>query len=656
MRPWARLLLILVLSAADGRSCESVAADSAQPLSKDAWPFLRGPDYDGHSTETGLADSWSSAGPPLLWARQLGQGYSGFVAAGERIYTQYQTLSGQVVACLDAGTGDTVWTYRYDWPFEMTGLYPGPRATPTLADNHVYFSGPSGLVGCLTDEGRLVWSVNVVKEFQGKGTGFGYACTPVVEQGKVLLAVGGKGASLVALNAGDGSTIWQAGDDSASYVPVLPIMLNGRRQVVGLLENALVGHDLDTGRRLWRREISQGYSEHAAWPIYSEPYLWFSGPFRSGSQLLELPAEGDELRHVWQGRLLSNDVCSSVLHDGCLYGFDLHEAQSKLHRGSRGTFRCLDFLSGKERWSTTQTGQASALVADGKLLLFNDLGELILARADADHYEELGRASLLPGEICWTAPLLYRRRLYVRSQTRAVCVYLGDPKHFSPPTDRPALTIASIPRQAHRDLTPLLGVEPEYAFDVPTPAWFRLWFVTGLAIMGVAVAVVGVVAGAMRLVLGRLPSIPVVRWMFWGGAFLLAAAGTTLLSRWYNDFVFTWPLALFVLYQVTVEQARGGKARLSRRAIAGSYAVVLCFLGGCMAYYALCRQLSLVTEWAFLCGFPGALPISAARLRLTRGGRSLPGVAPLLIGLEYTAYYWSSVAVLLWRCQIVGGP
>jgi hypothetical protein len=50
------------------------------------WPFLRGPNYDGHSPETKLADAWPESGPPVLWSRALGQGYSGFVAADGRLY------------------------------------------------------------------------------------------------------------------------------------------------------------------------------------------------------------------------------------------------------------------------------------------------------------------------------------------------------------------------------------------------------------------------------------------------------------------------------------------------------------------------------------------------------------------------------------------
>ena len=193
-------------------------ADDQNPFLPDGvqdqgWPAVRGVHFDAHSPEIHLADSWPEEGPPVLWVKDLGQGYSAFVAQGNRVYTQAQTLQGQSVYCLDARTGKTIWEYRYDWPYELAGVYPGPRATPTLAKGRLLFAAPSGLIGCLNaNTGRLNWSRNVVEDFQGKGgTGFGYSCSPTVVDDLVLLPVGGPGASLVALNLSDGSTVWASG-------------------------------------------------------------------------------------------------------------------------------------------------------------------------------------------------------------------------------------------------------------------------------------------------------------------------------------------------------------------------------------------------------------------------------------------------------------
>ncbi len=216
--------------------------------------------------------------------------------------------------------------------------------------------------------------------------------------------------------------------------------------MLGYLRNALVCHDLQTGERIWRRDLSSGYDEHSAWPVYREPYLWISSPFQGGSELLELTGDpAAPTRTVWKSNHLSNDIFSSVLVDDALFGFDLHEAQAKAHRPSRGTFVCMDFLSGRLHWtlwrpsiathngkrhapsSPEHIGHATVIVADGKLILFNDTGELILARATTDRYQELARASVLAGEICWTQPILHGGRLFVRNQSRAACIYLGEP-------------------------------------------------------------------------------------------------------------------------------------------------------------------------------------------------------------------------------------
>lgn len=124
------------------------------------WSTIRGAALDGHSLETDIADSWPAEGPAVLWTRELGQGYSAFISWDQYVATQYQHLSGQFVICLAADTGTTKWEYRYDWPYDPAGIYPGPRSTPTYDDGFVYFTSPSGLVACLNaDTGVKIWSM-----------------------------------------------------------------------------------------------------------------------------------------------------------------------------------------------------------------------------------------------------------------------------------------------------------------------------------------------------------------------------------------------------------------------------------------------------------------------------------------------------------------
>ncbi len=713
---WSILWLMLgtVLAAAGPADDSEPAANNPflpADVADHGWPFVRGAAFDGHSPETRLANEWPTAGPPVLWTRELGQGYSAIIAVGRRCFTQTQTIAGQFVVCLDADTGETIWEHRYDLPYELVGVYPGPRATPTYHNGRVYFAAPSGLIGCLSaDTGQPLWSVNVVEKYHGLGTEFGYSCSPTVVDGLVILPVGGPGASLVALNADDGREVWKSGDDPASYTPAYPISRDGRMLVVGYLQNALVVCDRRDGRQLARFEMSQGYDEHSAWPLYREPLLWISHPFKAGSILLEIPAFAEtgpvqRLSSVRRSPLMSNDILSSVLVGEHLFGFDLFEAQAKTHRASRGIFRCLNFETGEETWSvgtgrprranaTTDTsaseiGQAGIVVADGKLILLNELGELILLRASAERCEELARTSVLSGEIVWTPPTLHRGRVYVRNHSRAACVYVGEPSLLN--ADRPTLSVADIPQRRYRDwAATILAIEPEFAFDIPSNQWLLRWFVVGVGLLllgqviGLAIAFsprsawerasrrsasrtsddIRVSAGSEAAERrGGVPTRSVetrdnsgelsYEWLSRVVTFVGGCLGTTFLSGWTNDFVFTWPVSLFVAFEIVASQMRWRSEAVSSLQRWRERICVSFWMLTMLAYFLICRRLSLVFEWAFLVGPVGAWPMQlwANRWRKRHQPVSWRGRAWLAIlqVLAFAGFFGAAVLGLRWK-------
>ncbi|MCG6154231.1 outer membrane protein assembly factor BamB family protein [Rubinisphaera margarita] len=624
------------------------------------WPSVRGVNHDGHSPEINLADSWPPEGPPVLWVRDLGQGYSAFVAKEDSVYTLAQSLQGQFVYCLDARTGETRWRYRYDWPYEIAGVYPGPRATPTLADGKVLFASPAGLIGCLDERtGHQVWSRNVVTDFSGDGgTGFGYSCSPTVVDDLVLLPVGGPGASLVALDLQTGKTVWQSGDEPGSYSPAMPITRGGRDLVVGYLENALVIHDLRTGELLSHMELSHGYDEHSAWPIYREPLLWIAAPFQAGSQLLEISDDFTQTaipKTVWRSKTLSNDVLSSVLVDGALYGFDIFDPQAKTQRPSRGKFRCVDFLTGEELWEqgsgkpqrsnndiSEELGQSGIVVADGKLILFNERGELILLRPNRERCDIQARCGVLTGELTWTPPSLHRGCIYVRNHSRAACIYIGE-SHLLP-KDQTTLSAAQIPQSAYADWsTRIVPVEPEFAFDLPSDEWLWSWYLWTLALLGAS------------LVLAAIPALFAPtdrRWFTWiicyrTLAFLLGAGGTTWLSFWTQEFLFTWPLCLFISFEIVLANLR--QQSTGRAAGFRDRLPLFVFVAVSLFYYWLCRRMSLVFEWAFLLGPIGAMLPGLIEWRWQpRGSIQLAGWVLLKL-LTFTCFWGTAIVVFRLR-------
>ncbi len=431
-----------------------------------------------------------------------------------------------------------------------------------------------------------------------------------------LFRLAAPGASVVALDARDGSTVWAVGDDEASYCPIYPITIRGRRLGVAFLRNTIVVHDLAMGKILFREELSRHYDEHSAWPLYAEPHLFITSPFRAGARVyrFEDTKSGLSARSVWENRQLSNDVCSSVLVYGQVYGFDLHQAQASAHRTSRGRFKCLEFATGKVRWETDKVGQATILVADGKLILLNDTGTLILAKATPAAYEELARTKMLDGGLCWTPPTLSNGRLFVRNHSRAICVFLGQRESLDPNRE-----FAELPRTASFDWPDLLSREPNYPHDAPSSEELALWF--GWCVFGVFAAA-GVLAGMTGLLAWLARSRQPMTWAkttFASSAFLLGLAGTTFASAWADTFILTWPASLFVAFRLTISLIVWVEARpREKRPRWASRTVTLLFLASCYGYYRVCLAVGYVMAWGFLAGF---LPAAPAVIVAARGGK-----------------------------------
>ncbi|MGV2333337.1 MAG UNVERIFIED_CONTAM: PQQ-binding-like beta-propeller repeat protein [Planctomycetaceae bacterium] len=648
---------------------ESVPTTSDSSTSD--WPGVRGSDWSGHSASTGLADSWPDSGPPVLWVKELGDGYSSFAVWNNRAATMYQTASEQLVICLDLHSGRTLWEHRCGWPYERGGRYPGPRATPTYSNGRVYFCSADGQVGCLdATSGRRIWSVHLQNDLQAEIPGFGYSCSPTVTEGLVLLPAGGPNSAVLALDAVTGKVRWRGGDEDGSYAPVLPISFRGRLLAVACLSNHVVCHDLKTGERLWQLELSRGYDEHSCWPLYQEPHLWISGPFKKGGMLLELTADASEpVRELRRGDPISNDIFSSVLSNGAIFGFDVLEPQSSAWRSTRGMFRCVDFATGKELWSAGTKrpmreedlplttggdwpGHCSVIRADNRLVVFNDLGELLMLRDSRERCEILARASILGGSLCWTQPALAGPHLLVRNQHRAVCVWLGRPEELAAaaPSGRGerSLRIADIPRGRKEDqMAKRLGLTPSDELVPPSPRQLQRWFQQGLVVFIAAAIAAALFAGIFRfriadgesLTTRTLRLLPLVTCVAAVTAPSAAAAAG-------HPGVFTWPLALCAAFRLLIGESalRQASERLSGRTalwrrlrLAGLGAVSLFWWG-------FCRRFGLVFELAFLAGFVCCVPWQwLPSLHGRQSSLWLPA-GVLRMALEYTGLFWAGAA------------
>jgi outer membrane protein assembly factor BamB len=396
----------------------SVAVD---PSSDSGWTQWRGPHGDGISREAGFLKRWPAKGLVDVWRIDvLGAGFSSFAAVGERLYSMGQAGGRQFLAALDAGSGKEIWRLDCGSAYQERQGGDGPRATPAAGAGRVHALGATGeLVAAEAESGRLIWRVNVLEEFGAKNLEWGMSASPLLLRDLLVVAVGGKGTGVVAFDAATGKVRWRSQSDGAGdragYAAPYAFVAGGREQIAAFQARALVGLDPEDGAVLWSFPWRTSFDVNAAAPIHHEGHIFISSGYNHGSALLRLERgeAGWKAVEVWKSTVLRNKFSSSVLHEGHLYGFD------------ENRLKCVELLSGREKWKAAGFGHGTLLLAGGHLIVLGDQGDLALALARPERYEEVARQNgVLRGGVSWTVPVLHRGRLYLRNGREAVCLDL----------------------------------------------------------------------------------------------------------------------------------------------------------------------------------------------------------------------------------------
>ncbi len=206
-------------------------ADSAEPSGE--WPQFLGPARNGISAETGLLEAIPEGGLKPLWRAPGGIGMAAVTVSGGTAVTMIQDESSQLVVALHARTGKMLWQ-RAVAPAFKNAMGNGPRATPAIAGGQVFtFSGEGILTAVSLADGTVTWSENCLKTLGGKQADYGMACSPLVEDGRVIVTVGAPAATVVAYDAKTGKQAWTAGrGDPAGYSSPAMLTVVGSRQLV----------------------------------------------------------------------------------------------------------------------------------------------------------------------------------------------------------------------------------------------------------------------------------------------------------------------------------------------------------------------------------------------------------------------------------------
>ena len=402
------LLMFCLIVCFGGNYCCSIAGAAD-------WPHWRGPDYNGISKETGWNATWPEGGPKVLWEASVGNGFASIAVSNGRAYTMGNIDDNDILYCFDAATGNEIWKNSFSCPLYNRNHEGGTCATPTVDGDAIYtFSKDGDVVRFNAANGDIVWHKNLNKEFGFKHPRWHFSGSPLVVDDLVILNAGSSG---VALKKADGSIAWQSNKDASGYATGVPFVLGEQKFVAMPVSQEIVCLNPATGDIVWRFPWKTSYDINAADTIISGDKIFISSGYDHGCVLLKIDA--NKVTELWQNKNMCNQINSSVLWQGCLYGFS-----GQVNGG--GKLTCIDFETGQVKWSQGGFGTGSLMLTDGKLIILGEKGKLVIAEASPDGYREISSARILTGK-CWTVPVLANGRIYARNAAgRLVCVDVSD--------------------------------------------------------------------------------------------------------------------------------------------------------------------------------------------------------------------------------------
>lgn len=331
----------------------------------------------------------------------VGLGYSAVSVDDGRLVTLGHDVDAgtDVVHCLDAETGESLWTCAFPAGLLDLGHEGGTTATPIFDGDRVYAKNRWGLLLCLSaEDGTLIWGRDLVKS-QGATMGrWGFASAPVIVGDLVVIDAG----IAYAFDRQSGDLVWRTRDYRQGYATPVAFT-RGERGLIALMNaTGLVIVDAADGAEVAVHDWPTFNDINASSPIIvDDQRIFISSGANHGCAMLRF--DGEMLGVEWESKVLKTAMNAAVLHDGFLYGFDDRE------------LKCID-LEGNERWSHRGLGLGSLIIAGDRLVVLSDKGRLLVAPASPDAFTPEADIDAVATEgVCWTMPVLVNGLVYLRS-------------------------------------------------------------------------------------------------------------------------------------------------------------------------------------------------------------------------------------------------
>lgn len=393
------------------------------------WPQWRGPNGNRVSAAVNLPTTWSSsrnivwktplpswsAGTPVIWGTRIFVTSPTAVEAGKAptaaatepgAEPRPQSAPGRrggsgggygggfgrdpggpklLLICLSRKDGKELWARELDEGNELYNKQNSSSPSPVTNGKHVWVVTGTGAVTAFDLAGNRGWQRHLQREYGRFGLNWGYASSPLLYQGKLIIQVlhgthTTDPSYVVAFDALTGKPIWrqERRTDAIAECPdayTTPTLLEsgGTVQIVISGGDYVTGHDPKTGKEIWRagglNPLKRRNCRIVASPFVVDGLIY--APSRKAPVLALRPGGTGDVtatHTVWTWDGLGAPDVPSPVSDG-KYFYLVEDS---------GRVTCLDAKTGKLIWGPERTAEgtvdASPLLADGKLYVTNENG------------------------------------------------------------------------------------------------------------------------------------------------------------------------------------------------------------------------------------------------------------------------------------------
>ncbi len=367
--------------------------------------------------ETGkLQQKWPDGGPELLLlVDSLPETYSSAIVQNNVIYTTGVVDEKEVLTALTMD-GKKKWSVIYGEAWD--GSYDHARCTPTLEGGNAYLTSGSGDVACIDlTSGKQKWGYDAFEKFEGDCGGWGIAESPLLVDEKMIFTPGGEKTTMIALDKKTGETVWKSEslDDETAYCSPTLMEENGKKLIVSVTSNYVIGVDAENGKFVWKFKYTDvekpfmGGDINPITPLIRGKEVFVTSGYNHVGLMLQLSDDLSTVTVKWMSEDLDTHHGGVVYHDGHIYGSNFTSIR-------KGNWICLDWETGKTRYDHKWLGKGSIIAADGMLICYEERrGNLALVKANPQQFELLSSFRITNGKgPHWSHPSIYDDKLFIR--------------------------------------------------------------------------------------------------------------------------------------------------------------------------------------------------------------------------------------------------